>query len=178
MLVYDSCSTSISVTFQLLQTPAPVLCLSVPTHNAPAATRTLLLTFSTIMSSLPHGLLYTSAEFVGVYARVNRSSFLQVLSPQLLLSLALTMAPQHKQKVHKTNFSAVPTQQSRAPLSSPALAHACRICDRAYVSASALVQHYRDTPVHPKCTRCNIGFVDNTAIQAVSSHLMLIPTFG
>lgn len=78
----------------------------------------------------------------------------------------------HKQKVHKTNFSAVPTQQSRAPLSSPALAHACRICDRAYVSASALVQHYRDTPVHPKCTRCNIGFVDNTAIQAhvIATH--------
>ena len=87
------------------------------------------------------------------------------------------MAPQHKQKVHKTNnFPApsVPTQQSRAPLSP----HACRICDRAYVTASALVQHYRDTPVHPKCTRCNIGFLDNPAIQAVSFNLMLLPTFG
>ncbi|KAN0126193.1 hypothetical protein V8E53_015295 [Lactarius tabidus] len=89
----------------------------------------------------------------------------------------------HKQKVHKTNFSAaptfaptlaptsVPTQQSRASLN-PQTPHACRICDRAYVTASALVQHYRDTPVHPKCTRCNIGFVDNTAIQAhvIATH--------
>lgn len=74
----------------------------------------------------------------------------------------------HKQKIHKTNFSAVPTQLSRLPLSP----HACRICDRAYVTASALVQHYRDTPVHPKCTRCNIGFADNAAIQAhvISTH--------
>jgi hypothetical protein len=129
------------------------------------------------MSKLLHGLLYITAEFVDVYARVNQSSFLQVLSPQLLLFLALRMAPQHKQKVHKTNFATVPAkvpaqpspaQPSRLPLSP----HSCRICDRAYVTASALEQHYRDTPVHPKCTRCNVGFADNAAIQAVSSNLM------
>ncbi|KAF8271827.1 hypothetical protein EI94DRAFT_490157 [Lactarius quietus] len=78
----------------------------------------------------------------------------------------------HKQKVHKTIPTAVPTvvptQQSRASLSP----HSCRICDRAYVTASALEQHYRDTPVHPKCTRCNLGFADNAAIQAhvISTH--------
>ena len=163
--------TYVSATFQFLPTSDSVLCLPAPTHNALVATRMFHLTFSSIMSKLLHGLLYTSAEFVDVYARVNQSSFLQVLSPQLLLFLALRMAPQHKQKVHKTNFptvpAKVPAQPSRASLSP----HSCRICDRAYVTASALDQHYRDTPVHPKCTRCNVGFADNAAIQAVSSTL-------
>lgn len=74
----------------------------------------------------------------------------------------------HKQKVHKTAFTAAPSQQSQASLSP----HSCRICDRGYSTVNALEQHYRDTPVHPKCTRCNIGFKDNAAIQAhvISTH--------
>ncbi|KAH8998139.1 hypothetical protein EDB92DRAFT_2026515 [Lactarius akahatsu] len=130
------------------------------------------LRLSSVMSSLPHGLPYTSAEFVDVCAGVNRSSFLSVPPPQLLLSLALSMAPQHKQKVHKTGFAAVPkavpSQQSQALLGS----RTCRICSRVYSTVNALEQHYRDTPVHPKCTRCDIGFADNAAIQAhvISTH--------
>ncbi|KAH9040547.1 hypothetical protein EDB84DRAFT_1476119, partial [Lactarius hengduanensis] len=48
----------------------------------------------------------------------------------------------------------------------------CRICSRVYSTVNALEQHYRDTPVHPKCTRCDIGFADNAAIQAhvISTH--------
>jgi hypothetical protein len=164
----------ISATFQLLPTLASVPCPSVPTPNALVATIMLRLRFSSIMSSFPLGLPYTSAESVDACARVNRSSFSSVHSPQLLLSFTLSMAPQHKQKIHKTSFTAVPTLQSRAS-SSP---HSCRICDRAYATANALEQHYRDTPVHPKCTRCNIGFADNAAIQAVSSYLMLITHVG
>lgn len=52
-------------------------------------------------------------------------------------------------------------------------AFSCRTCDRAYPTANALELHYRDTPVHPKCTRCDIGFVDNAAMQTVSSVYML-----
>ncbi|KAF8500366.1 hypothetical protein F5888DRAFT_1610383, partial [Russula emetica] len=59
------------------------------------------------------------------------------------------------------------TASVHRPIASAAFS--CRICDRAYPNTSALEQHYRDTPVHPKCVRCNIGFVDNAAVQAVSS---------
>ncbi|KAH9174719.1 hypothetical protein EDB89DRAFT_464591 [Lactarius sanguifluus] len=78
----------------------------------------------------------------------------------------------HKQKVHKIGFAAVPkavpSQQSQALLGP----RTCRICSRVYSTVSALEQHYRDTPVHPKCTRCDIGFADNAAIQAhvISTH--------
>ncbi|KAH9057930.1 hypothetical protein EDB83DRAFT_1035210 [Lactarius deliciosus] len=78
----------------------------------------------------------------------------------------------HKQKVHKTGFAAVPkavpSQQSQALLGP----RTCRICSRVYSTVNALEQHYRDTPVHPKCTRCDIGFADNAAIQAhvISTH--------
>ncbi|KAI0305230.1 hypothetical protein B0F90DRAFT_1702700 [Multifurca ochricompacta] len=66
-------------------------------------------------------------------------------------------------------FSAVPSQQPQATSSTPCT---CHTCDRVYSSASALEQHYRDFPVHPKCARCNIGFANNAAIQAhvVSVH--------
>jgi len=60
----------------------------------------------------------------------------------------------------------VPVVQPPRP-SSSATNH-CRVCNRLYTSTSALDQHYRDTPVHPKCTRCNVGFMDNAAILAVS----------
>jgi hypothetical protein len=62
-----------------------------------------------------------------------------------------------------------PIQQPR-PSSSAACI--CRVCDRSYTSTSALEQHYRDTPVHPKCMRCNIGFVDDVAIRVVSPLLL------
>ncbi|KAI9458897.1 hypothetical protein BJY52DRAFT_403433 [Lactarius psammicola] len=76
----------------------------------------------------------------------------------------------HKQKVHKTGFAAVPSPKSQAASLGPP--SSCRICSRVYSTVSALEQHYRDTPVHPKCTRCDIGFVDNAAIQAhvISTH--------
>ncbi|KAI0252960.1 hypothetical protein BJV78DRAFT_258234 [Lactifluus subvellereus] len=73
-----------------------------------------------------------------------------------------TVLIHHKQKIHKTSFAAVPSQPTRASSANCP----CRICDRAYSTANALEQHYRDTPVHPKCTRCNVGFLDNTAKQA------------
>ncbi|KAI0320488.1 hypothetical protein OF83DRAFT_575203 [Amylostereum chailletii] len=41
----------------------------------------------------------------------------------------------------------------------------CTVCVRQCASPAALQQHYRDMAVHPKCTRCNLGFKDNTAIQ-------------
>ena len=122
------------------------------------------------VQSSPWAALY----FCGICRCVCRSESALILvstSPSALLSLALNMVPQHKQKVHKTSFTAVPSQPSRVASS----LHSCRICDRVYTTPNALEQHYRDTPVHPKCTRCNIGFADNAAIQAVSSYLMLIP---
>ncbi|KAH9984501.1 hypothetical protein BJV77DRAFT_952820 [Russula vinacea] len=64
-----------------------------------------------------------------------------------------------------------PIQQPPRPTSSAACF--CRVCDRSYTSTSALEQHYRDTPVHPKCMRCNVGFVDDAAIRAVSPLLNL-----
>ncbi|KAI0287679.1 hypothetical protein BC826DRAFT_742493 [Russula brevipes] len=73
-----------------------------------------------------------------------------------------TVLIHHKQKVHHIGFATVPPQQAQA--SSASLI--CRVCDRPYSSTSALQQHYRDTPAHPKCTRCNIGFLDNNAAQA------------
>ena len=123
------------------------------------------------VQSSPWAALY----FCGICRCVCKSESALILVstfPYILLSFTLSMAPQHKQKIHKTSFTAVPTQQSRA-FSSP---HSCRICDRAYATANALEQHYRDTPVHPKCTRCNIGFADNAAIQAVSTYLTFMPT--
>ncbi|KAI9452748.1 hypothetical protein F5148DRAFT_497503 [Russula earlei] len=45
-------------------------------------------------------------------------------------------------------------------------AFSCQVCNKQFSIASALEQHYRDTPVHPKCRRCNIGFVNNAAMQA------------
>ena len=85
------------------------------------------------------------------------------------------MGSEHKQKVHKIIFATVPSPQPRA---SSSAVISCRICDRPYSTISALEQHYRDTPVHPKCTRCNIGFVDNAAIQAVSpSRVTFLSSF-
>ena len=76
-----------------------------------------------------------------------------------------------------------PIQQPPRPTSSAACF--CRVCDRSYTSTSALEQHYRDTPVHPKCMRCNVGFVDDAAIRAVSPLLsvsylrcILMPTLA
>jgi len=73
---------------------------------------------------------------------------------------------QHKQKVHRAKKAPVaPSPQARV---SSSAAHACRTCNRLYTSAGALQQHYRDTPAHPNCARCEIGFVDNVGLQAVS----------
>ena len=55
------------------------------------------------------------------------------------------------------------------PRPSSSAAFCCHVCSRMYTSSSALEQHYRDTPVHPKCARCNIGFLDNAGLQAVST---------
>jgi len=85
------------------------------------------------------------------------------------------MGLQHKQKVHKIGFYATPASPQLQPRASSSAAISCRICDRMYTSTSALEQHFRDTPVHPKCSRCNVGFLDNTAIQAVSP--LLVPLF-
>ncbi|KAI0263097.1 hypothetical protein BC834DRAFT_889105 [Gloeopeniophorella convolvens] len=78
------------------------------------------------------------------------------------------MVSQHKQKVHKTGFAAVPAQ----PQPSSSTSVLCRVCGRMYSTAGALQQHYKDTPIHPKCARCDIGFADNAAIQAhvISVH--------
>ncbi|KAI0000661.1 hypothetical protein BJV74DRAFT_959616 [Russula compacta] len=88
-----------------------------------------------------------------------------------------TVLIHHKQKVHKIGFAAVPSQKSRASSSS---ALSCRVCDRPYPTLNALEQHYRDTPVHPKCTRCNVGFVDNAAMQAHAASVhrpITLPVF-
>ena len=50
----------------------------------------------------------------------------------------------------------------------PPLGFPCRVCNVGYPTGSALEQHYRDAFVHPKCTRCDLGFLDNTAMQTVS----------
>ncbi|KAH9953788.1 hypothetical protein BC827DRAFT_106401 [Russula dissimulans] len=73
----------------------------------------------------------------------------------------------HKKKVHKVkNPPVAPSPQAR-PSPSVARAHYCQICNRQYTSAEGLQQHYRDTPVHPNCARCDmIGFVDSAALQA------------
>ena len=76
--------------------------------------------------------------------------------------------PKHAASVHRPIAST-------APAASTAIT--CRICVKAYLSTSALEQHYRDTPVHPKCTRCKNGFLDNAAMQAVSSYYMLLAAF-
>jgi Zinc-finger of C2H2 type len=92
------------------------------------------------------------------------------------------MALQHKQKVHGIDFAAVPQAvpvqvQVQPPRPPSSAACYCHVCNRSYTSTSALEQHYRDTPVHSKCARCNIGFVDDAALRAVSSLISLFKSY-
>ncbi|KAI0278029.1 hypothetical protein BGY98DRAFT_570516 [Russula aff. rugulosa BPL654] len=87
-----------------------------------------------------------------------------------------TVLHHHKQKVHGIDFAATSKATSvpqavpvQLPRPSSSAACYCHVCNRPYNTTSALEQHYRDTPIHPKCTRCNIGFVDSAAVQAVST---------
>lgn len=53
------------------------------------------------------------------------------------------------------------------------LSTACRACNVVYASKIALEQHYVESPEHPNCTRCHIGFADNVARQDVSPFQVL-----
>ncbi|KAI0053167.1 hypothetical protein FA95DRAFT_936924 [Auriscalpium vulgare] len=46
----------------------------------------------------------------------------------------------------------------------------CASCRRTFPKMSALLQHYRDSAAHPKCSRCVLGFPDNAAIQTVGPN--------
>ncbi|KAI0031318.1 hypothetical protein K488DRAFT_52330, partial [Vararia minispora EC-137] len=47
----------------------------------------------------------------------------------------------------------------------------CSVCNRTYVSPAALKQHFRDMTVHPNCTRCNEGFLDDSKLEeACTNH--------
>lgn len=120
----------------------------------------------------------TSVPPVNVYARAKLSFFMLVPCSAFpsIFHVDRWMALQHKQKVHGISFAAVPQAvppqvqvQVQPPRPSSSAACYCHICNRSYTSTSALEQHYRDTPVHSKCSRCNIGFVDDDALRAVSS---------
>src|SRR5712691_11890222 len=53
------------------------------------------------------------------------------------------------------------------------LSTACRTCNVVYASKIALEQHYVESPEHPNCTRCHIGFADKVARQDVSPFQVL-----
>lgn len=43
----------------------------------------------------------------------------------------------------------------------------CASCMRYFKTVGALGDHYRDSPVHPRCSPCDLGFKDKAAYDEV-----------
>ena len=44
----------------------------------------------------------------------------------------------------------------------------CEVCRRVFGSSDDLERHFLDSPRHPKCKECQVGFRDKTGLKAVS----------